>query len=148
MKRVELDEYEELSDTHKSSGEQYVLDDSSDSDINHQISDDDSDENLSLQNSERQNIQDDHYRLLNNYFKDISCEPLLDIREEIEIPAKIKKCETKARQIKSLIRDISEESKHLEDKNAHFSRQKDDLWCFPSSSRSKNFHFWQILRLG
>ena len=43
--------------------------------------------------------QDEQFRILNDYFRDISKEPLLTIKEEVEIPAKIKKCEYKIKQI-------------------------------------------------
>jgi RNA polymerase sigma factor (sigma-70 family) len=49
------------------------------------------------------NRQDDQFRILNDYFRDISKEPLLSIKEEVEIPAKIKKCEYKIRQITSYL---------------------------------------------
>ena len=47
--------------------------------------------------------QDDQFRILNDYFRDISKEPLLSIKEEVEIPAKIKKCEYKIKQITSYL---------------------------------------------
>lgn len=47
--------------------------------------------------------QDDEFRILNDYFRDISKEPLLTIKEEVEIPAKIKKCEFKIEQITSYL---------------------------------------------
>jgi len=42
---------------------------------------------------------DEQFRILNDYFRDISKEPLLTIKEEVEIPAKIKRCEDKIKQI-------------------------------------------------
>lgn len=125
MKHAELIDYEELSDTQNTSGDKYGLGDDSDLELNHQLPDHDGSENLRGQNKDNQNAQDNHYRLLNNYFKDISSEPLLDVREEIEIPAKIKKCEMKAKEIKSLLRDISKEIKRTGDNNQNLGKQKD-----------------------
>lgn len=44
---------------------------------------------------------DEQFRIMNNYFSDIANEPLLTLREEIELPAKIKKCDSKAKEIES-----------------------------------------------
>jgi len=52
---------------------------------------------------ENNSATEDQFRILNDYFKDIAKENLLTIREEVEIPAKIKKCELKADQIKLLL---------------------------------------------
>ena len=49
--------------------------------------------------------QDEQFRILNDYFRDISKEPLLTIKEEVEIPAKIKRCEDKIRQITSYLEE-------------------------------------------
>jgi len=46
---------------------------------------------------------DEHFRLLYVYFKNMAVESLLTPREEIEVSAKIKKCEAKAREIKILL---------------------------------------------
>ncbi|MEW6145473.1 MAG: sigma-70 family RNA polymerase sigma factor [Thermodesulfobacteriota bacterium] len=53
--------------------------------------------------------QDDQFRILNDYFRDISKEPLLTIKEEVEIPAKIKKCEHKIKQITSYLESSYED---------------------------------------
>lgn len=47
--------------------------------------------------------EDHHFRILNDYFREIANEPLLTIKEEVEIPAKIKKCESKIKQITSYL---------------------------------------------
>ena len=47
--------------------------------------------------------QDEQFRILNDYFSDISKEPLLTIKEEVEIPAKIKRCEDRIKQITSYL---------------------------------------------
>lgn len=121
MKQLEINEFENLSDAHKNSGEQFGLDSDADFVLSHQASDEDTAEEVSKNTNVGQYAQDNQYRLLNNYFKDIASEPLLNVREEIEIPAKIKKCETKAAEIKLLLKSISGQSgrqKHVEILNA------------------------------
>ena len=49
--------------------------------------------------NENNGVPDKQYRILNDYFRDIAKEPLLTLREEVELPAKIKKCECRAKQI-------------------------------------------------
>lgn len=46
---------------------------------------------------------DDEYRLLQAYFREMGSEPLLTPREEVEVSAKIKKCESGAVQVKMLL---------------------------------------------
>lgn len=46
---------------------------------------------------------DEQFRLLHVYFKDMSIEPLLTAKEEIEISAQIKKCEVKSMELASHI---------------------------------------------
>ena len=48
-------------------------------------------------------IPDEQFRLLYVYFKDMAVEPLLTSKEEIEVSAKIKKCEAKAKEASNLI---------------------------------------------
>jgi RNA polymerase primary sigma factor len=55
-----------------------------------------------------QYVPDESFRLLNAYFKDMAVEPLFNSKKEIEISAKIKKCEAKAREISSLLEKLSE----------------------------------------
>ena len=125
MKHVEISELEHPSHTPKDSGEPYRLDEDVNYELSHQMSNEETEEDIQKYNKETYHSQDDRYRILNNYFRDIAIEPLLAIREEIEIPAKIKKCELKTKQIKSLLRLISEESKIAENKNLLFNRQRD-----------------------
>jgi RNA polymerase primary sigma factor len=49
---------------------------------------------------------DEEFRLLQVYFKDMGTEPLLTPKEEIEVSAKIKKCEAKAREVKRVLECI------------------------------------------
>lgn len=59
---------------------------------------------------EEQDTPDESFRLLNAYFKDMAVEPLFSSKKEIEISAKIKKCEAKAREIRSLLDKTSDMS--------------------------------------
>jgi RNA polymerase primary sigma factor len=52
---------------------------------------------------EDEEIPDESLRLLNAYFKDMAVEPLLTSKKEIEISAKIKKCEARARELRTLL---------------------------------------------
>src|ERR1700741_2221668 len=58
---------------------------------------------------EKQQIPNEEFRLLYAYLKDIASEPLLTPKEEIEISAKIKKCEGRAKEIKALLDKLSKE---------------------------------------
>ncbi len=115
MKQAEINQFEDLSDTTKNSEEKFERQD----EINFEFSQEHTDEQTSAAVSdfrdEPQYSQDNQYRLLNNYFRDIATEPLLNVREEIEIPAKIKKCESKASQIKSLLEEISHQPERQKD---------------------------------
>ncbi|MGH7800558.1 MAG: RNA polymerase sigma factor RpoD/SigA [Thermodesulfobacteriota bacterium] len=51
-------------------------------------------------------IQNHHLRLLNDYFKEIGPLSLLTSKEEVEVAAKIRKCETRAKEIKMIIERI------------------------------------------
>jgi len=57
--------------------------------------------NLNLKNKSIQ--PDDEYRLIQAYFREMGSEPLLTTREEVEVSAKIKKCESRAIQVKMLL---------------------------------------------
>ena len=52
-------------------------------------------------------------RLINAYFKEVSTEPLLSPKEEIEVAAKIRKCEARAREMQRVIeRNLSRRVSH------------------------------------
>jgi len=53
---------------------------------------------------------DEEFRLLQAYFKEMGTEPLLTPKEEIEVSAKIKRCEIKAAQAKIFIESIFKNS--------------------------------------
>ncbi|MGH7808389.1 MAG: sigma-70 family RNA polymerase sigma factor [Thermodesulfobacteriota bacterium] len=60
-------------------------------------------ESTEEQQEEEEWTPDEHFRLLYVYFKNMAVESLLTPREEIEVSAKIKKCEAKAREIRLLL---------------------------------------------
>lgn len=51
-------------------------------------------------------IPNQDLRLINAYFKEVSTEPLLTPKEEIEVAAKIRKCEARAREMQRVIERI------------------------------------------
>ncbi|MFI5322763.1 MAG: RNA polymerase sigma factor RpoD/SigA [Thermodesulfobacteriota bacterium] len=53
--------------------------------------------------SKSDDTPDEQLRLLYVYFKDMSVEPLFTAQEEVEISAKIKKCESRSRELVSLV---------------------------------------------
>lgn len=53
---------------------------------------------------------DEEFRLLQVYFKEMGTEPLLTPKEEVEVSAKIKKCEVKAAEAKMFIESVFEKS--------------------------------------
>ncbi len=75
---------------------------------------------------------DEEFRLLQVYFKEMGTEPLLTPKEEVEVSAKIKRCETRAAQAKIFIESVFEKSlsKSLQntisnvEKNTKISRAK------------------------
>ena len=52
---------------------------------------------------ENRSYTDEQFRIMNDYFNDIANEPLLTLREEVELPTKIKKCDSRAKEIESLL---------------------------------------------
>lgn len=66
-------------------------------------------------------VQHEQFRLLYVYFKDMSSESLLTPKEEVEISAKIKKCEAMAKETKALIDKLSKvrETKSKSKRNRH-----------------------------
>jgi RNA polymerase primary sigma factor len=63
-----------------------------------------------LSNKGGNGTPDEQHRILNDYFRDIAREPLLTLREEVEIPAKIKRCECKARDIRAVLEKLHSKS--------------------------------------
>jgi RNA polymerase primary sigma factor len=95
-------------------------------------------ESAEIKKSEQEEwIPDEQFRLLYVYFKDMAIEPLLSSKEEIEVSAKIKKCESKVKELRSNIERFlkTEKSKskrngHKNGKNDLISRRLDRLYAF------------------
>ncbi|MGB7293504.1 MAG: sigma-70 family RNA polymerase sigma factor [Thermodesulfobacteriota bacterium] len=49
---------------------------------------------------------DDEFRLLQVYFKEMGTEPLLSPKQEVEVSAKIKKCEARAKEAKKILEKV------------------------------------------
>ena len=77
----------------------------------------------STEDEEDQWVPDEQFRLLYVYFKDMGAESLLTSKEEIEVSAKIKKCEAKAKEIRAILDRLSKErnekGKRASGKNGH-----------------------------
>lgn len=58
--------------------------------------------------SKSDDTPDEQLRLLYVYFKDMSVEPLFTAQEEVEISAKIKKCESRSRELLSLVGKLAD----------------------------------------
>ena len=58
--------------------------------------------------SKSDDTPDEQLRLLYVYFKDMSVEPLFTAQEEVEISAKIKKCESRSRELVSLLGKLAD----------------------------------------
>ncbi len=52
-------------------------------------------------------VPDEQLRLLYVYFKDMAVEPLFTAKQEVEISAKIKKCEAKAKELNSFVTQLT-----------------------------------------
>jgi RNA polymerase sigma factor (sigma-70 family) len=63
----------------------------------------------STEDEEEQWVPDEQFRLLYVYFKDMGTESLLTSKEEVEVSAKIKKCEAKVREIRAILDKLSKE---------------------------------------
>jgi RNA polymerase sigma factor (sigma-70 family) len=79
----------------------------------------------------RNDKHDEQFRIINNYFRDISKEPLLTLKEEVEIPAKIKKCEYMIKQIASCLERLPEGSGNGITINGHitYEQQRNRLYA-------------------
>jgi RNA polymerase primary sigma factor len=62
---------------------------------------------------------DEQLRLLYVYFKDMSVEPLFTAQEEVEISAKIKKCESMTRELSTLLGKLADGKVKLNDYSRH-----------------------------
>jgi len=76
---------------------------------------------------EEQLIPDEQFRLLYVYFRDMAVEPLLTSRQEIEVSAKIKKCESKVSETKRNVYKLHKKIKSNRNSNGHQNGNKIDL---------------------
>ena len=60
-----------------------------------------------IEEEEDEWVPDEQLRLLYVYFKDMAVEPLFTAKQEVEISAKIKKCEAKARELNSIVTQLT-----------------------------------------
>ncbi|MFI5324462.1 MAG: sigma-70 factor domain-containing protein, partial [Thermodesulfobacteriota bacterium] len=63
-------------------------------------------EDESSEEGGKQFTPDEEFRLLQVYFKEMGMEPLLTPKEEIEVSAKIKRCEAKAAEMRSILENL------------------------------------------
>lgn len=89
--------------------EPFVGDDDVDIDIEDGIIeiDESSIEAAKKKDEEDEWVPDEQLRLLYVYFKDMAVEPLFTAKQEVEISAKIKKCEAKARELNSFVTQLT-----------------------------------------
>jgi RNA polymerase primary sigma factor len=95
-------------------------------------------ESTEIKKSEQEEwIPDEQFRLLYVYFKDMAIEPLLSSKQEIEVSAKIKKCEAKVRELGNNIERLLKTEKSRSKRNGHkngrkdlISRRLDSLYAF------------------
>jgi RNA polymerase primary sigma factor len=55
---------------------------------------------------QRSRVPDEQYRLMYYYFRDMANEPLLKPKEEIEVSAKIKRCDERSKEIKLVVKRL------------------------------------------
>jgi len=70
---------------------------------------------------------DEHFRLLYVYFKNMAVESLLTPKEEIEVSAKIKKCEAKAKEIKTILDKALNGKDSKSKRNGHRNGREKEL---------------------
>lgn len=95
-------------------------------------------ESTEIKKSEQEEwIPDEQFRLLYVYFKDMAIEPLLSSKQEIEVSAKIKKCEAKVKELRNNIERLLKTEKSRSKRNGHkngrkdlISRRLDSLYAF------------------
>lgn len=69
-------------------------------------SDIESDDSGCLDVEKSSRIPDEQYRLMYYYFRDMANEPLLKPKEEIEVSAKIKRCDQKSKEIRQIVKRL------------------------------------------
>lgn len=69
---------------------------------------DESDKKEETEQETKQWTPDEEFRLLQVYFKEMGAEPLLTPKEEIEVSAKIKRCEARAKEMRYVLESLFE----------------------------------------
>jgi len=109
VKKMEV-EYKDMSENKSKveDFEPFVGDDGGDVDIEDGLIevDESSIEAAKKEEEEDEWVPDEQLRLLYVYFKDMAVEPLFTAKQEVEISAKIKKCEAKARELSSFVTQL------------------------------------------
>ncbi len=83
-------------------------------------------ESTEIKKSEQEEwIPDEQFRLLYVYFKDMAIEPLLSSKQEIEVSAKIKKCEARVKELRNNIERLLKTEKSRRKRNGHKNGRKD-----------------------
>ena len=85
-----------------------VLSEGEESDFGFEIED-----NTASDEPEEEWTPDEQFRLLYVYFKDMAVESLLTAKEEIEVSAQIKNCETKTKELTSHIQKLSKKRENI-----------------------------------
>jgi len=109
VKKMEV-EYKDMSENKSKveDFEPFVGDDGVDVDIEDGLIevDESSIEAAKKEEEEDEWVPDEQLRLLYVYFKDMAVEPLFTAKQEVEISAKIKKCEAKAKELNSFVTQL------------------------------------------
>lgn len=103
-------EYKDMSEKKSNEDfEPFVGDDDIDIDIDDGLIeiDESSIEAAKKEDEEDEWVPDEQLRLLYVYFKDMAVEPLFTAKQEVEISAKIKKCEAKAKELNSFVTQLT-----------------------------------------
>lgn len=87
-----------------------VMPEINDSDFDVQLAENESSDKTEEPDSKPEWTPDEEFRLLQAYFKEMGTEPLLTTRGEIEVSAKIKKCEAKANEHRAFLEKVLGES--------------------------------------
>lgn len=109
-KKMEI-EYKEMNENNSNTEdfEPFVGDDEIEIEIDGDLLevDDSNIDTSKIEEEEDEWVPDEQLRLLYVYFKDMAVEPLFTAKQEVEISAKIKKCEAKARELNSLVTQLT-----------------------------------------
>ena len=84
-----------------------------------------------MENGAGRQAHDEQFRLLLTFFKEMGRESLLKAKEEKEIAAKIRNCETRIRQIETLMKKLLKKRKRIgeSNRNGHGTNQAERLYA-------------------